>query len=92
MNELNQEINDYLGVEEINIIEGLRQSEFVRNFDISSIPTFLNSVFGILGAALIAIFSVVFISFFFLKDSKLMLNSILVFANRGEEQKIPAGF
>ncbi len=92
LNELNQEINDYLGVEEINIIEGLRQSEFIRNFDISSIPSFLNNVFGILGAALIAIFSVVFISFFFLKDSKLMLNSILVFANHGEEQKFQRVF
>lgn len=92
LNELNREINAYLGVEEINIIEGLRQSEFIRNFDVSAIPKFLNNVFGILGAALIAIFSVIFISFFLLKDSKLMLNSILVFANRGEEQKFQRVF
>ncbi len=92
LNELNQEINNYLGVEEINIIEGLRQSEFFRDFDIGGIPRFLNNVFGILGAALIAIFSVIFISFFLLKDSKLMLNSILVFANRGEEKKFQRVF
>lgn len=92
LNELNQEINDYLGVDEINIIEGMRQSELIRNFDIGSIPKFLNNVFGILGAALIAIFSIIFISFFLLKDSKLMLNSILVFANRGEEKKFQRVF
>lgn len=87
LNDLNTQINNYLGVEEINIIEGLQQSEFVRSFDIAAIPTFLNNVFGILGAALVAIFSVIFISFFLLKDSKLMLNSILVFSNSGEEEK-----
>ncbi|PTX43042.1 putative PurR-regulated permease PerM [Christiangramia gaetbulicola] len=92
LNDLNTQINNYLGVEEINIIEGLKRSEFVKNFDISLIPQFLNNVFGILGATLIAVFSILFISFFFLKDSKLMLNSILVFANRGEEQKFQRVF
>jgi len=92
VNELNTQINNYLGVEEINIIEGFSQSEFARNFDISAIPEFLNNVFGILGAAMVAIFSVIFISFFLLKDSKLMLNSILVFANKGEEGKFQKVF
>lgn len=92
INDLNDQINSYLGVEEINIIQAFRRSEFVRNFDLSLIPKFLNNVFGILGAALVAIFSVLFISFFFLKDSKLMLHSILVFANRGEEQKFQRVF
>ena len=92
LNELNNQVNNYLGVEEINLIEGLKQSEFIRNFDISAVPTLLNNVFSILGATLIAIFSVLFISFFLLKDSKLMLNSILVFANRGDEQKFQRVF
>ncbi|OEY72445.1 permease [Salegentibacter salarius] len=92
LNELNNQVNNYLGVEEINLIEGLKQSEFIRNFDISAVPTLLNNVFSILGATLIAIFSILFISFFLLKDSKLMLNSILVFANRGDEQKFQRVF
>lgn len=92
INELNDQINTYLGVEEINILESLRQSEFMRSLDMNMIPRFLNSVFGILGATLIAIFSIIFISFFLLKDSKLMLNSILVFANKGEEDKFQRVF
>ncbi|MDT0641875.1 AI-2E family transporter [Zunongwangia sp. F363] len=92
LNDLNTQINSYLGVEEINIIEGLKQSEFVRNFDITAIPKFLNNVFSILGATLVAIFSIIFISFFLLKDSKLMINSILVFANHGEELKFQRVF
>lgn len=92
LSELNNQINNYLGVEEINLIEGLKQSEFIRNFDISAVPRLLNNVFSILGATLIALFSILFISFFLLKDSKLMLNSILVFANRGDEQKFQRVF
>lgn len=92
INELNNQVNTYLGVEEINILESLRQSEFMRSLDMNMIPRFLNSVFGILGATLIAIFSIIFISFFLLKDSKLMLNSILVFANKGEEDKFQRVF
>lgn len=92
LNSLNDQINNYLGVEEINIIEGLRRSEFVRNFDFSAVPRYLNNLFGILGAAIIGLFSVIFISFFLLKDSKLMLNSILVFANKGSEDKFQRVF
>lgn len=89
---LNVQINEYLGVDDINIIESIKQSEFIQSFDINIIPKFLNSVFGILGATLIAVFSILFISFFLLKDSKLMLNSILVFANKGEEDKFQRVF
>ncbi len=92
LNELNEQINNYLGVEEINIIEGIKQTEFLRTFDISTIPRYLNDFFGIIGAGFIALFSVIFISFFLLKDSKLMLNSILVFANKGDEDKFQRVF
>lgn len=92
LNELNAQINNYLGVEEINLIEGLRQTEFLDSFDIRSIPRYLNNFFGILGAVAIAVFSIIFISFFLLKDSKLMLNSILVFANKGHEDKFQRVF
>ena len=92
INLMNQQINDYLGVEDINLMESLKQSEIAQSFDVNLIPKFLNSVFGILGATLIAVFSIMFISFFLLKDSKLMLNSILVFANKGEEDKFQRVF
>lgn len=92
INELNSQINNYLGVDNINILESIMQSEFVKGLNINMIPRFLNSAFGLLGATLIAVFSIIFISFFLLKDRKLMLNSILVFANRGEEDKFQRVF
>jgi len=92
LNELNIQVREYLGVEQIDIIQGLRQTSFVRNFDLEVIPNFMNLIFGGLGTALIGIFSIIFISFFLLKDSKLMLNSILVFSNRGDEDRFKRVF
>lgn len=92
LNELNAQINAYFGVDKIDLIDGIRQTEFLKNFDITTIPNYLNQFFTILGAGIIALFSVIFISFFLLKDSKLMLNSILVFSNRGHEDKFKRVF
>ncbi|HET8855845.1 MAG TPA: AI-2E family transporter [Salinimicrobium sp.] len=92
LNELNAQINAYLGIGKINLVEGIKQTEFMKNFDIAAIPTYLNHFFGVIGAALIAVFSVIFISFFLLKDSKLLLNSILVFSNRGYESQFKLAF
>lgn len=92
LNELNQQINTYLGIQEINLIDGIKQTEFMKSFDIAAIPNYLNRFFGLVGAGLIALFSVIFISFFLLKDSKLLLNSFLVFSNRGYESKFKLVF
>ena len=87
INRLNVELSQTLGVDQVTLIEGLRQSEFIQNFDISVIPLFINGLLGNFSALIVGLLSVVFISFFFLKDSQLLLDSFLVFANRGEETK-----
>ncbi|MFO8148535.1 MAG: AI-2E family transporter, partial [Gillisia sp.] len=38
INELNVQINTYLGVEEINILDSLMKSEIVQNLDVNMIP------------------------------------------------------
>lgn len=87
LNELNYQIRDYLGVQRLDIVQGLQETTFFKNFDLSIIPNIMNIIFGGLGVALIGLFSIIFISFFLLKDSKLMINSVLVFSNRGEEAR-----
>lgn len=87
LNDLNRQINEFLGVNQLNIVEGFKQSEFIKNFEMASIPQFLNDMFGRIGSALIGIFSVLFITFFLLKDSQLLLNSVLAFSNRGDEDR-----
>ncbi|TQD40205.1 AI-2E family transporter [Haloflavibacter putidus] len=93
LNILNNQIRDYLGLQkEINILQHLQGTSYFKDFNLGMIPNFLNMVFSGFGAGLIAIFSTLFISFFFLKDSNLMLNSILVFSNRGEEARFKRVF
>jgi predicted PurR-regulated permease PerM len=46
--------------------------------NINMIQNFLGSVIGILGNIIIAIFSITFITFFFLKDQRLFFESILI--------------
>ncbi len=87
VNELYSQIADYFGINKMTLIDGVRNMEFVKNFDYGVIPSFLNSMIGNLGAAVVGIFAVIFIAFFFLRDSRLLVHSILVFAKRGEEGK-----
>jgi predicted PurR-regulated permease PerM len=87
INRLNVELSQSLGVDQVTIIQSIRKSEFIKNFDLSVIPLFLNGLITNLSSMLIGLFSVIFISFFFLKDSELLLNSFLVLSNRGDERK-----
>ena len=79
-------------MDQLTLIEGLRQSEFMTNFDISFIPVFLKGLLGNLSSLVVGTLSVIFISFFFLKDSHLLLDSFLVFAQRGDEGKFKKVF
>lgn len=54
-------------------------TDFFNAFDFSFIPDFINSFLSALGSFSIGLFSVIFISFFLLKDSKLLENGILTF-------------
>ncbi|MEJ2584072.1 MAG: AI-2E family transporter [Robiginitalea sp.] len=60
----------------------------LKGMEMGFIPQFLNSVMGVLSTLSIGLFSVLFISFFFLKDSKLLQNSILVLVPEKQEQGI----
>lgn len=92
LNILNNQIRNYFGLKQVNLIDSLHIKEYIENFDYKSIPLFMSSIFGKMGSVIIGIFSVVFISFFFLKDSNLLLNSILVFSKKGNEAQFERMF
>ena len=86
---LEKQITDFLGaspevvggiIEETDI-----EKTLVDRFDIGFIPNFLNSLLDVLSTASIGLFSVLFISFFFLKDSKLFQKGILAFVPETKE-------
>ncbi|MFS4457174.1 AI-2E family transporter [Maribacter sp. 2304DJ31-5] len=90
VNTLYAQIMDYLGLSDQvveNVIEGSEiEKNILQGLDLGFIPDFLNSFLDVLSSASIGLFSVLFISFFFLKDSKLFQNGLLTFVPRTKEK------
>ncbi len=87
LNELNIQASDYLGVDHFQLVEAIKRTTYVQNLDVEIIPSFIDIFFGNIAGTIVGIFSVLFISFFLLKDESLIASSVLVFAKSGDEQK-----
>ncbi|NLP56644.1 AI-2E family transporter [Lutibacter sp. B1] len=84
--DLLNEINDYFLTYNINLFNEIKNIDLFQNFKI--IPNFLNSVIETIGNIGVGLFSVIFIAFFFMKDTHLMENSIYVLVNDKNEIKL----
>ncbi|WP_438969417.1 AI-2E family transporter [Nonlabens sp.] len=89
---LNEQISDYFGIERVNILERLQKTDYYQDFNMDLIPQFVNGFFGTLGSFAIGLFSILFIAFFLLKDSRLLLEGILVFSKKGTEGQFLRAF
>ena len=85
---LYQQLATGLGFSEVEFTNRLRESKLFADLDFGFIPEFLNSFIGGLGTLSIALFSVLFIAFFFLKDSKMLENALLVLIPDDKEEKL----
>lgn len=85
---LYRQITEYLGVSSSEIEQSVKNSKILANFDFGFVPNFLNSFIGILGSLSIGLFSVLFIAFFFLKDSKLFEDGLMVFVPDNKESRL----
>ncbi len=83
---LNNKVINYFTNKNIDINQNFTESNLFSKIDFSIIPNFLNSAVSGLGSFSIALFSIIFISFFLLKDSKLLEQSILAFVPVGKEE------
>ena len=81
------EIISYFDLYQIDLEQSIKQSNLLTKLDYSLIPNFLNSVVSGLGSFSIGLFSVLFISFFFLKDSLLFENGVLTFIPDNKESR-----
>jgi len=92
VNSLYTQIINYFGTSSNVVTEIIEESEIEKNivegFDVGFIPNFLNSFVGVLSSASIGLLSVLFVSFFFLKDSKLFQNGILAFVPQTNESRM----
>ncbi len=84
-NLLNQ-INDYFLSHNIDILNEIKNVDLFKN--ITAIPNLLNSVIGTVGSLSIGLFSVIFISFFLMKDTHIMENSVYVLVSDKSENKL----
>tara|TARA_R110002073_G_scaffold312586_4_gene484137 strand:- start:42905 stop:43987 length:1083 start_codon:yes stop_codon:yes gene_type:complete len=79
------QINEYFKAKNIDILSELQSADVFSS--LKSIPEVLNSIVGALGSLSVGLFSVLFISFFFMKDSRIFKNSILVVIPNGTEKR-----
>lgn len=83
-----KEIVDYFQFNNIDIEQSIKDSGFISNIDYSMIPNFLNSLVSGFGSFSIGLFSVLFISFFFLKDSQIFEGSLMAFVPDKNELRV----
>ncbi|GAB1858375.1 AI-2E family transporter [Flavobacteriaceae bacterium MHTCC 0001] len=81
------EILAYFDLRQIDVEQSIKDSGFLSKIDFGLIPNFLNSVLSGLGSFSIGLFSVLFISFFFLKDSRLFESSMLTLVPNNKESR-----
>ena len=86
------QVISYFEVNNIDIEDSLKNSSFFSKINYSIIPNFLNSVVSSLGSFSVGLFSVLFMSFFFLKDSKLFENGVLIFVPNSKESRLSNSF
>ena len=73
------QINAYFLSHNIDILNELKQADLFKN--ITAIPDFLNTIIGMVGSISIGLFSIIFITFFLMKDTHLLENAIYVLVN-----------
>ncbi|RCW92726.1 AI-2E family transporter [Winogradskyella arenosi] len=84
---LYDQIITYLQFNHIDVEQSIKDSNLFAKLDFAIIPNFLNGFISGLGSFSIGLFSVLFISFFFLKDSKLFEDGLMTFIPVGNEER-----
>ena len=92
LNQLLKEISGYFKLEESNFKDSASLKSLFNVENLEAIPEFLNYLLSLVGSFTVGLFSVTFISFFFIKDSRLLENAILIFVNYKSEDKLKKSF
>ena len=85
-NQLMIEISNYFSINSLNSSRNLNSLLNIENLE--AIPNFLNYLLSLLGSFTVGLFSVMFISFFLLKDSRILEDAILLLVNDKNQEKI----
>ena len=87
LNELSMQASDALGLEDINIVEAIKNSDQVKSFNLELVPSFFDVFINNLGDGTVGLFAVLFISFFLIKDENFIPSAVTSFAQKGNERR-----
>lgn len=85
-----QQINQYFLSKNINLLNEIKDLDLMSNF--KEIPNVLNALIGTLGSLTIGLFSVLFISFFLMKDNLMLHNAIFTLVPDKNEARLSKSF
>lgn len=85
-----QEMNVFFLGHNIDLLDEIKDAGLFQNLIV--IPNLLNSLLDVVGNFSIALFSIIFITFFFMQDSMLVENSIYTMVNDQSKGKVRASF
>lgn len=85
LEDLYMQIINYFQLNDLDVKQSFKDYNFISKIDYSVIPAFFNSIINGFGSFTVGFFAVLFISFFFLKDSQLFENGILMFIPDSKE-------
>ncbi|WP_297796701.1 AI-2E family transporter [uncultured Eudoraea sp.] len=85
---LYNEVTTYFGITTVDLKLQLQESKLFSKINFGVIPELLNTVVSLLGSISIGLFSVLFIAFFYLKDSKLLQDSLMALVPDEKEPKL----
>ena len=84
---LSSQINDFIGWNNSILNKNTISNNIFSNIGFSSIPNILNGFIGTLSNFTIGLFSIIFASFFLLKDSNILEKTALIFIRDDQESK-----
>lgn len=79
------QFTDYFSSTGIDIVNELKNIDIVSQFE--TIPNILNAILGGLGSLSVGLLSVLFISFFFMKDSQILKKGVLTLIPNNKESR-----
>ncbi|SFJ65118.1 AI-2E family transporter [Olleya namhaensis] len=89
---LYKEVISHFGLSSSTVEESIKDSKFMSSINFGIIPEFLNYLIAGFGSFSIGLFSILFISFFFLKDSKLMSTGLITILPKKHEKRLRESF
>jgi len=81
--EIFSQITAYFSSKGIDVLSELKNVDFAAQF--KEIPNFLNAIISTIGSLSVGLFSILFISFFFMKDRQLLKKGVMTIIPNGTE-------